>query len=296
MNSQKTSIALSLLLSFFLQSTCFAQTTLIPDANFEQELINLGYDTGAPDGTVLTASIDSVRVLNLNFKSLNSLVGLEDFAALERLYINHNQIVDLNITQNTALKALECAYNTLTSLDLTQNTNLNTLSCFSNQLNSLDISQNTSLSFLSCGGNQLNCLNLKNGNNTSLSLLATNNASLTCIEVDDSTWATSNWTAANFSVDSIASFSNNCNNSCSNIGLDKQVLLKLSVYPNPTAGTLRVNTDIVINHIAILSLDGVVLKQNQEHRSIDLTDLPSGIYIVRIVSGESIISKKIIKD
>jgi len=31
----------------------FAQQTAIPDSNFEQALIDLGYDSGTPDGTVM---------------------------------------------------------------------------------------------------------------------------------------------------------------------------------------------------------------------------------------------------
>ena len=46
---------------FLLASiNAFAQTTSIPDANFEQALIDLGYDTGTPDGTVPTANIKGV--------------------------------------------------------------------------------------------------------------------------------------------------------------------------------------------------------------------------------------------
>ena len=41
------------------------QQTFVPDANFEQALINLGYDTGTPNGSVPTTNIDTVTSLNV---------------------------------------------------------------------------------------------------------------------------------------------------------------------------------------------------------------------------------------
>jgi hypothetical protein len=36
---------------------CYSQTTAVPDVNFEQALIDLGHDSGTPDGMVPTANI-----------------------------------------------------------------------------------------------------------------------------------------------------------------------------------------------------------------------------------------------
>ena len=49
---------------FLLPIICTSQYTLIPDSIFEQELINLGYDT-IHDGQVLTANISSIDSLYL---------------------------------------------------------------------------------------------------------------------------------------------------------------------------------------------------------------------------------------
>lgn len=40
-------------------------TTAITDSNFEQALIDLGYDSGTVDGSVLTANISGVTTLTL---------------------------------------------------------------------------------------------------------------------------------------------------------------------------------------------------------------------------------------
>jgi hypothetical protein len=64
---------------------------------------------------------------------------------------------------------------------------------------------------LFCENNQLTCLNVANGQNTSLTMTLPGNPNLTCIEVDDETWATDNWTQ----IDPQMYFSEDCNNDCS---------------------------------------------------------------------------------
>ncbi len=121
-----------------------------------------------------------------------------------------NSLTSLDISNNTALIYLYCGNNELTSLDVSQNTELRELYCQHNQLTSLDVSQNTELVELMCYSNQLNCLNIANGIYFNLGN-TTNNPNLTCIEIHDVDLPTWNWT-----VDPQTSFSENCNNDCSN--------------------------------------------------------------------------------
>ena len=57
----------AILILTLLPCIAFGQTTAIPDANFEQRLIDLGYDTGTPDGSVPTANINTVRKMKLSW-------------------------------------------------------------------------------------------------------------------------------------------------------------------------------------------------------------------------------------
>ena len=57
------------------------QQTYVPDDNFEQELINLGYDS-VLDDSVLTSSIDTITYLNVSYKQISDLTGIEDFINL----------------------------------------------------------------------------------------------------------------------------------------------------------------------------------------------------------------------
>ena len=92
-----------LFILLYLPMIGFGQLTMIPDANFEQALINLGYDNSPINGSVNTALINTVTYLFIPNSNISDLTGIEDF---------------------TALTGLNCYYNSLTSLDISQNTNL----------------------------------------------------------------------------------------------------------------------------------------------------------------------------
>ena len=132
-----------LLLLFTLIPCIALGQTLIPDANFEQALIDLSYDTGTPDGSVPTGNISGVTFLNVASKSISDLTGIADFTALTYLSCYSNQLTSLDLSNNTALGTLQCGNNQLTSLDVSNNTALTFLDCRSNQLTSLDLSNNT---------------------------------------------------------------------------------------------------------------------------------------------------------
>ena len=204
--------------------------TYVPDDNFEQALVDLGYDS-AVDDFVLTANISSVTELYVNNMNISNLTGIEDFTALETLDCQENQLTsldvsantaltflllsvneltNLDVSNNTALYQLSCGWNNLTSLELSNNTYLQVLGCQANQLTSLDVSTNTALTNLECGGNQLIHLNMKNGVTDQLTTFYATNNDLTCIETLDPAWATENWTSVNRNIDEGVEFSVVC--------------------------------------------------------------------------------------
>ena len=126
----------------FYVSIAFAQTTYVPDDNFEQALIDLGYDDTLDD-YVLTENISSVTSLDVREKEISDLTGIEGFTALTDLKCRRNQLTTLNVSGNTALTYLDCHNNQLTALDLSANTALTDLDCSSNQLTSINVSANT---------------------------------------------------------------------------------------------------------------------------------------------------------
>ena len=160
--------------------------TYIPDNNFEQALINLGIDKdGIINNSVATSDISDVVTLNVSSKSINSLKGIEDFNSLTTLSCQSNTIVDLDLSQNTALVYLDCNGNKLTSLNVSQNIALEYLDCHSNKLTSLNVSQNTALTELDCRTNLLTILNVNN--NTELFKLTCSQNKLTSLNVSNNT-------------------------------------------------------------------------------------------------------------
>ena len=110
------------------------------------------------------------------------------------------------MSQNTSLTTLECNSNSITALDVSQNLSLTYLYCQENAIVSLDLSNNPIVHLLA-NNNVLISLNLKNDNNINITYYnTTNNPNLTCIEVDDAAYSTTNWT----NVDSQTSFSEDC--------------------------------------------------------------------------------------
>jgi hypothetical protein len=163
-----------------------AKTTTIPDVNFEQALINLGCDTGTPNGIVLTASIDTVTVLNIFTANISSLIGIENFTALTELRYSNNAITSLDISQNTALTILSCTNNQLTTLDVTPHLNLIDLSCDDNTLSVLDLTQNAALKYLSCGQTLISNLDVSQNPNL-IALFCGSIPNLTNLDVSQNT-------------------------------------------------------------------------------------------------------------
>jgi len=264
-----------LLLFTLVPCLAFGQMTYVPDDNFEQELIDLGYDTGTPDDSVPTANINTVTYLDVSSKNISDLTGIENFTSLTDLLCYDNQLTSLDVSQNTLLTQLYCPVNQLASLDVSNNTALYSLNCQFNQLTNLDVSQNTALVSLAlsynlisnlylsdnlalhslrCNDNLLTCLNIKNGNNINFTVLdAVNNPNLTCIEVDDPSWAAANWTVSNGNIDVTASFSIDCNNSCSGTCINDTILYDTTMYVVADSNLINVSPVIYLDSVVKLT-------------------------------------------
>lgn len=80
-------------------------------------------------------------------------------------------------------------------------------------------------------------------------------------------------------------------------GLPDIVNQSLVIYPNPTSDKVYINA--IIDQPTIISIDGKAQKFETSYQSdktmLNLQHLPKGIYLLRFVSKEQVISKKIIK-
>ena len=290
-----------------------AQNVNIPDASFKAYLVgNTSINTNSDSEIQVSEAVAFTGSINCSSLNILDLTGIEEFVnltelicevtmlssldvsqntALTVLHLNNNlNLNTLDLTQNTALTSLRCGYNSMTNLNLTQNINLEKLDCYLNSLTNLDLSQNTALTYLRCQNNSLTSLNVANGNNTNFTNFnATNNPNLTCIEVDDVNYSTTNWT----DIDTTASFSIDCNA----LGMSElELAQKISIYPNPAVSQIHINSDEIIESIEILDAMGKRIEIfTTSMSSIDISGFTNGIYFLKIQTGEGLVSKKFIK-
>ena len=158
-------------------------TSKFTDANFLAEVRSrIGK---AADARIYDTDLASVLVLNVRYKNIASLAGIEYFTALQDLDCAGNQLTSLDVSKNTALQDLYCSSNQLTALDVSKNTTLTELRCNNNQLTALNVSSNTALTTLWCDGNALTSLDVSM--NTALKGLDCYSNQLTALDVSKNT-------------------------------------------------------------------------------------------------------------
>ncbi|XCF06947.1 T9SS type A sorting domain-containing protein [Tamlana crocina] len=156
------------LLSFILFTISylgFSQTTAIPDVNFEQALIDLGIDSdGAINGKVFTSDISGVTYLNISYRNISDLTGIEAFTALTELRCQGNNLTSLNFSNNLQLKKLLCYSNNLSSLNINNSTVLEEVNANNNSIQSINLTNNTLLKDFQISGSQLTSIDISNNN------------------------------------------------------------------------------------------------------------------------------------
>ena len=243
-------------------ATLGPQYTSIPDLNFEKKLIELGYDSGTPDGKVLTSSIKAVTSLTLDAKIIADITGIEDFVALKtldcfgnawsdgtgdglltkldisnnraltRLNVSANKLKSIDISKNLLLNSLDLSVNGVTALDVSNNVSLSYLACTTNKLNTLDVSKNVALKELYCHKNQITTLDLTK--NVSLKRLFCYSNQLTTLDL-----------SKNVALNTLSCY----NNQLTTIDLSKNVALtSLEVISNQLT-TLDISKNVALDYL-----------------------------------------------
>ena len=82
---------------------------------------------------------------------------------------------------------------------------------------------------------------------------------------------------------------------CESLGLDEFAEINLKVYPNPATTVIYVSSKDDIEFIEIYNSLGALVTSNVNSKSIDIRNLSKGIYLMKLSSGNSVLTKKIIK-
>lgn len=295
-----------------------AQVTAIPDPIFEQYLIDFGIDSDQTiNGQVLTSDIDSRTFLEINetppIYAINDFTGIQDFASLEGIRFNVTVATSINFGNLTNLTDIEGISNAelqfidvsgcenlerfimsgtnLNTVLLPQTTTLERFTCSNGMLTNLDLSFYSGLTWINVRNNKLESLIVANGNNTNVTIFrATGNPDLQCIIVDDAEYSATNWT----NIDATTTFVES-QEECDALSVDDFNFMELKLYPNPTTDIFLLETNIEISKIDVFNLNGKIIKSfMSDPNGYDVSDLSNGIYIIRVDSGLSSITHKLI--
>jgi len=149
----------NILFYFFILISVFgiAQTTPIPDANFEQKLIDLSIDTNGLNGNILNSDAQAVTTLTISGSTVTNFTGLEAFVNVVNLDLGDNQFTTVPLTTLTALETFKFGKNDLlASLNFSQNIQLKSVdiqsdifsSVITPSITTLDLSTNINLEYL----------------------------------------------------------------------------------------------------------------------------------------------------
>jgi len=269
-------------------------------------------DCGRNNFTSLNISSNTGLTTLKCHSNLLSGIDVSINTALIYLDCSDNQLTSIDVSANTSLANLNCAHNQLTSLYVSANTSLAVLNCsYNHPMTSLDVSLNTLLTYLDCSGcvvwdsgswseSQLAYLNVKNGNNINMSdhsFFALCNPNLTCIEVDNASWSTTNWAGYTYLVelyfpgDPSTSYTEEWfqgntdaqsfySEDCSNIGINNiSKNIQTLVYPNPTTGIVFMSEN---SNLELTDLTGKILLKRNNTNQLDISSLSAGMYLLSV--------------
>lgn len=80
-----------------------------------------------------------------------------------------------------------------------------------------------------------------------------------------------------------------------NLGLDDNELINLLMFPNPTTGSIHINSDEVISKVEVYQLSGeLAIEQSSNNTSLemDLSALNTGMYLVKVYGKDGAVSVK----
>ncbi|WP_299116783.1 T9SS type A sorting domain-containing protein [uncultured Winogradskyella sp.] len=250
--------------------------------------------------TSLTAGLNSFSNIDLSSNIL-----------LEYVSIAFGSLTSINLSQNTNLIELRLSYNALQDLDLSNVTSLEIFGGFScgvsaidfsqnlaleklyfseNDITELDLTQNINLTDVYLNDCSLESLDVRNGTNTNITnFRVLNNPNLTCIQVDDAVYSSTNWT----NIDSQTSFSEDCDN----LSINEYKESFAKIFPNPANDKVYINIKNNSNYI-LMDIQGKYINKGQLYtgtNNLKIANLVEGIYFLKISSGNISTTKKIIK-
>ena len=215
---------------------------------------------------------------------------------------DNNQIVNLNLSNLNFINFLVCNNNNINTLNLSNLVSLTSIFCEYNSLTDLDVSVMTNFASLHCNNNPLISLNLKTGylfnyqNLNSFNMNYSNCPNLSTICVDDFNIASIHTKTINYGYLN-CSVNSNCNLDSENFDSFNEI----RVFPNPLKNILNIESseiieDYVVNIYDVFGQVVKVLNGNPNLKNIDVSELKSGCYFIKMTHNEKVKYSKFIKE
>ncbi len=225
----------------------------------------------------------SLIFVDASFNSTLNNININNCPELENLYAFYCNLNSIDVSQNTLLKKL------VLGVDYGFN-------MVSNNLESVDVSNNPLLERLAVNYCDIQQLNVKNGNNTILTQLnSRNNPALYCIQVDDETAANNGEPPySQWYVDLQTDFSETCE-----LKIPDFLAEGVKLYPNPVIDILHLDylNNLGITEISIYDISGkLLLKNSTDFNQINVSQLNTGIYILKMKTAKGRVDLKFIKE
>ncbi len=216
-----------------------------------------------------------------------------------------NQLTSIDLSAQTRLVDLFIAGNNLTSLDLSNCPNLENVAISSNQITTLNIDNVDYVKTFYCDDNLLTSLNVDNMFN--LQVLYCNNNQLTSLSTKNDIIEEFIYFFGNPNLASICCDDNEVvymRNQCLQNNNDSTIVnsdcgsgsISISMYPNPVTDMLYFNTDARITKIEIFAMNGLMVMNSELVGDfINVQQLLSGMYFIKVYIGEEVANMKFIK-
>lgn len=151
---------LSVILLLFLYHSGWTQTVRIPDPQFRQRVIALGFDTNGDD-QIQVSEARQVTKLYVNDLGIVNMEGINSFTNLEELGCYNNKLAALDVSKLKKLKYLYAYNNRISSLNISGLTQLEELYVHDNYfITQLNVSLLSNLKELHFSNNRLTKLDV----------------------------------------------------------------------------------------------------------------------------------------
>ena len=225
----------------------------------------------------------------------NSLTSLDMSKNARLTFVNcrKNKLTLLDVTHNAELMGLIGDNNSISSLDVSKSLHLTSLFCSENSLASLDISKNTQLKYLVCYGNNLSTVVLddiycalpdRKGKFSGVirpSLNASSSENTKVIATNGSNATSKNWKVQYYESDTDITGFTGTHQCGGGTDIDNtKHNPSLIIYPNPVKDILHISSDKPMHSIRIYNMYGTEVLQTVDTNCINVSHLPTGIYMV----------------